>query len=315
MVDSHGRNIEYLRLSLTERCNLRCVYCRDRDLSRPESPLSAAQMERILRAMVSLGINRVRLTGGEPLLCADLEQIVAAANAIPRISDLAMTTNGQLLAYRAAGLKRAGLMRINISLDSLRADRYRDITGGGNVSQVLTGIDAALTCGLTPVKLNCVVIRGVNDNEINDFIALAREQALTVRFIELMPLGGIRDDSRRVSTEEILISHGGGLVEIPPAYSGQPAREYTGPGFRGAVGFISAMSRRFCTECNRIRVTSDGKLRPCLGDNREIDLRESLSQGEDALREAIRIGVYRKPGGHHFSGAFESPRKMNRIGG
>jgi cyclic pyranopterin phosphate synthase len=225
-----------------------------------------------------------------------------------------MTTNAQALAPRAASLKEAGLMRINISLDSLKADRYREITGGGDIAGVFEGIEAAVACGLTPVKLNCVLMRGTNDDEIDDFIALAREKPLHVRFIELMPMGGMRDDARRVTTDEILRSHPE-LQPVAPSYAGQPARDYRAEGFRGTVGFISPVSRVFCNECNRIRVTGDGKLRPCLGDNTEIDLREAMQQGGDILRETIRRTIYDKPKGHRFSQDFVSERKMNRIGG
>jgi cyclic pyranopterin phosphate synthase len=267
--------------------------------------------------MVALGINKVRLTGGEPLMRGDLEQIVAAISATGLIRDLCMTTNAQALATRAAALKKAGLMRINISLDSLKADRYREITGGGDIACVFEGIGAALACGLTPVKLNCVVMRGTNDDEISDFIALARDKPLYVRFIELMPMGGMRNDERRVPTTEILRSHTE-LQPVAPSYTGQPAKDYRAAGFRGTVGFISPVSRVFCNECSRVRVTGDGKLRPCLGDNTEVDLRPALATtvaGDDVLLETIRQAVYNKPEGHHFSRDFVSERKMNRIGG
>jgi cyclic pyranopterin phosphate synthase len=289
------------------------VYCRDGTAPCPEDSLTVTEVERILRCMVALGINKVRLTGGEPLMRGDLEQIVAAISATGLIRDLTMTTNAQALAPRAAALKAAGLMRVNISLDSLKADRYREITGGGDIAQVFEGIDAALACGLTPVKLNCVLMRGTNDDEIDDFIALAREKPLSVRFIELMPMGGMRDDGRRIPTGEILRAHGE-LQPIAPAYAGQPSRDYRGEGFRGTVGFISPVSRVFCNECSRVRVTGDGKLRPCLGDNMEVDLRPAMQQGEEILLETIRLAVYNKPEGHHFSRDFVSERKMNRIG-
>jgi cyclic pyranopterin phosphate synthase len=264
--------------------------------------------------MVQLGINKVRLTGGEPLMRGDLEQIVARIATIEGIRDLTMTTNAQDLASRAAGLKKAGLMRVNISLDSLKAEVYREITGGGDVSRVFAGLDAALSCGLTPIKVNCVLLRGTNDGEIDDFIALARDNPLHIRFIELMPMGGMRDDTRRVPTGDILTAHPE-LQPIENGYAGQPSRDYCAPGFRGTVGFISPVSRVFCQDCSRIRVTSDANLRPCLGDNREIDLRDGMRQGDQALLDIIRRGVYEKPRGHHFSPDFVSERKMNRIGG
>jgi cyclic pyranopterin phosphate synthase len=263
--------------------------------------------------MVSLGINKVRLTGGEPLLRRDLEEIVERISATGQIRDLCMTTNALGLAKRLRALKQAGLMRINISLDSLRPGRYREITRGGDLEQVLEAIDAAIDAGLRPVKLNCVPLRGRNDDEIDDFIALARDKPLHVRFIELMPMGEAGRDSLRISSQHILEAHGE-LRLSAPRRPGQPAEDYQAPGFLGTVGFISPISRVFCDDCNRVRVTSDGRLRPCLGDNTEVNLREAMEPG-GRLLATIRETVFNKPEGHHFNEGFVTERTMHRIGG
>jgi cyclic pyranopterin phosphate synthase len=315
MLDSRGRTIEYLRLSLTERCNLRCIYCRDEAPPNTGQEISAREIGRILSCMVSLGINKVRLTGGEPLLRADLEELIGKISATAQIRDLCMTSNALGFARRAKALRQAGLMRMNISLDSLKPDRYREIARGGDLEEVLEAIDAAIAVGLTPLKLNCVPIRGKNDDEIDAFIDLARNKPLHVRFIELMPMGedGL-DWSLRITTKDILDAHPE-LQPLPPSYAGQPAEDYAAPGFRGTVGFISPISHLFCNDCNRVRVTSDGKLRPCLGDNTEVDLRGALGKGDEELLRVIRETVYHKPEGHHFNEGFVSKRRMFRIGG
>ena len=315
MTDSHGRIIEYLRLALTEKCDLRCIYCRDGTASGPDDTLTAAEIDSILRCMVTLGINKVRLTGGEPLMRCDLEQVVAAITATGLIRDLSMTTNGQTLAPRAAALKAAGLMRINISLASLNPDTYREITGGGSLGKVLEGIDAALACGLAPVKLNCVVMRGTNDADIGAFVNLARDKPVHVRFIELMPIGTMDAAAKRVTTAEILAAHPELTPVSPHGPSPGVAVVYSAPGFQGTVGFISPITKRFCDQCNRIRVTPDGKLRPCLGNNTEVDLRSALAVGSETLLETIRTAVYNKPEGHHFRDGFSANRTMNKIGG
>jgi cyclic pyranopterin phosphate synthase len=264
--------------------------------------------------MTSLGINKVRFTGGEPLMRRDLEEIITEVNAQKAIRDVCMTTNAHGLAARAAGLKQAGLMRLNISLDSLKKERFRQITNGGDIDQVFSGIDAALSAGLAPVKLNCVVIKGQNDDEIDDFIALAKEKPLHVRFIELMPMGGVHNDDLRIANTELLRRHPG-LMPLPAQNAGQPVIEYSAPDFLGTVGFISPVTKPFCDSCNRIRVTQDGKLRPCLGDDMEVDLKEALTHNDDVLLNVIREAIYNKPKKHHFNDGFVSKRQMNRIGG
>jgi cyclic pyranopterin phosphate synthase len=205
-------------------------------------------------------------------------------------------------------------MRINISLDSLNKDRFRTITGGGSVEQVFAGIDAALEAGLFPIKINCVVIKGKNDDEVDDFVSLAREKPVHVRFIELMPMGGARNDDLRVANDALLDLHPE-LSPLPTRFAGQPATEYSGDGFRGTVGFISPVTRPFCNTCNRARVTPDGKLRPCLGDDTETDLIPALEGDDESLLHIIERTIYNKPKGHRFNDGFVSERRMNRIGG
>jgi cyclic pyranopterin phosphate synthase len=332
MQDSRGRRIEYLRLSLTGRCNLACVYCRggtpDGPGGGPGSELSAGEIKRLVPCLTALGINKLRLTGGEPLLRRDLEDIVAWLGTNGEIRDLAMTTNGQGLARRAEALKKAGLGRVNISLDSLKPGRYREITGGGRLEETLNGVRAALDRGLSPVKINCVIMRGRNDDEAGDFIALAREQPLHVRFIELMPFGAGSAGELRVCSAEILASHRElkkikepgefeklGEPGIPGEPGGGSAELYSGEGFLGSVGFISPMSRRFCDACGRVRITADCKLKPCLGDNAELDLRPLLDGPDAVLRSAIEGAIVNKPAGHRFGAGFAPRRTMDRIGG
>ncbi len=316
MIDGYGRNIRYLRLSLTERCTLKCAYCRaDEGLCPKKRELTADQFVKIVRACASLGINKLRLTGGEPLLRRDIVQIVAECAAIEGIEEIALTTNAQQLDGRAPALKKAGLTRMNISVDSLNPDKFARLTGGGELRRVMQAIDQSIECGLLPVKLNAVVVRGVNDDEIDDFIELTRERPIEVRFIELMPLGKLGEDpSKRVPSAE-LIDARPWLHPVSPSYIGQPSTDYQVDGYKGRVGFISAVSHKFCADCNRIRIMSDGMLRPCLGDNGEVSLLPALEQGMDALEQVIRTAILNKPAGHHFEENWKTLRNMSRIGG
>ena len=316
MKDRYGRNIEYLRLSLTERCTLKCAYCRSGEGACPKrSELSARDLVRVVRAAASLGIRKVRLTGGEPMLRRDLLELIAGIRAIDGIAEIAMTTNAQHLPGQAEALRRAGLDRLNISVDSLRPERYAEITGGGSLEKVLHGIDEALAAGFLPLKLNAVLLRGVNDDEADDFIALTRDRPIHVRFIEWMPLGESDRSDARITGDELLAARPY-LIPVPPLYEGQPARDYQIAGHAGRVGFIDPVSHRFCDRCNRVRVMSDGTLRPCLGENTEISLRGALAQGDDAaLAETMRVAIWVKPESHSFCGQFHSEKNMSRIGG
>ncbi len=315
MKDQWGREITYLRLSVTERCQLNCAYCRGYREHAEQRELAAEEFARIARAMAALGVKKVRLTGGEPLLREDILMIISGLRAISGIEEITLTTNGQLLPGKAHLLKDAGLTRINISMDSLDAARYRSVTGGGELAQVLTGMREAIEVGLVPLKVNAVLMRGINDEEIDAFIGLTREQPVDVRFIELMPLGR-GDVSRRVTGEEILKTRPW-LTAIPPRYAGQPSADYVAEGHKGRIGFISPLSHRFCGLCNRVRVMSDGMLRLCLGVDNEISLKEALNQKDDAiLAQIIRDAVYQKPPSHRFEeDGFHSQKDMSRIGG
>ncbi len=314
MIDQYNRKISYLRLSVTERCQLRCAYCRaGEDLCPKKSELSADAMVQIVEACSELGIDRVRLTGGEPLLRRDLTKIIKGIRTIPTIKDISITTNAQDLANQAKGLKAAGLDRVNVSLDSLDREKFKILTGG-EVDKVLDGIAKAIECGLLPVKLNAVLVKGVNDNEIGDFIELARQMPIDVRFIEYMEIGvNPLAAAKRVSSD-LILKQFPQLEKIPPRYFGQPSSDYQIPGYKGRIGLISPISHQFCGDCNRIRIMSDGTLRPCLGRNDEINLLPAIQLGYEALKESIREAIYNKPCGHEF-GKMRLERGMSHIGG
>ena len=276
--------------------------------------LSADEFIRIVRLSAQLGIHKVRLTGGEPLLRKDIIDIVSGIAHISGIDELSMTTNAQFLAEKARQLKTAGLDRINISMDSLDPQRFKEMTNG-DLSLVLAGIDAAIEVGLLPVKINVVLIRGKNDHEVDDFIALTRERPIDVRFIELMPLSHLgHDESLRVDNDELILARPY-LQAVPSRYTSQPSRDYQVPGYLGRVGFISPMSHQFCELCNRMRVMSDGMLRMCLGVDSELSLLEALQQGDAALLQTLREAIYNKPARHLFNEDFISQKNMSRIGG
>ncbi|MGN1014022.1 MAG: GTP 3',8-cyclase MoaA [Butyricicoccus sp.] len=315
MHDWMGRELNYLRLSLTERCNLHCLYCRDGEEGCPiRSELTLEELKTLTACFVRLGVTKVRLTGGEPLLRDDLEQIVQMLSGFPQIADLAMTTNAQGLAERLPALQRAGLRRVNISLDSLDEATYRRITRGGQLHQVWDGIHAALRAGM-PVKLNTVLMQGVNDGEVDDFLRLAKEYPLEIRFIELMPFSHAGQQTTYQMDGEVILSRHPELRPIPCSAAAGPAQRYCAEGYCGTVGLIRPISHAFCRQCNRIRVTSTGKLRMCLGQDEETDLRSLLHGSEEELEQALRTAVYRKPEQHCFASGQAMRRSMNQIGG
>ena len=316
MNDRFGRTISYLRLSLTERCTLKCSYCRAGEGCCPkQSELTQEEFLRIVRAFAMVGVKKVRLTGGEPMLRRDLLAIIAGIRAIPEIDEITMTTNGQHLPGQSRALREAGLNRLNISVDSLQPERYAAITGGGSLSRVLTGIEEAYEAGFDSLKLNVVLLRGQNDDETGDFLALTKDRNLSVRFIEYMPLGETDQAGLRVTGAELLLKHPE-LVPVAPSYRGQPARDYQLPGAIGRVGMIDPVSHRFCADCNRVRVMSDGMLRPCLGSNEEFSLKDALAQESDAaLLAVIAEAIAKKPETHCFDEGFTAEKNMSRIGG
>lgn len=313
--DRCGRQIDYLRVSVTDRCNLRCRYCLPADglkLASPAQVLSYEEIERVVRVACGLGIRRVRLTGGEPLVRRELERLIGKLSAIPGLTDLSLTTNGILLADRAASLKEAGLHRVNISLDSLDPERYRWLTRRGRLGQVLAGAEAALAAGLDPVKLNVVALP--DDGEaLIPLAEMSITRPLHVRFIELMPCPSARTGWQGLlSCEQILerLRRLGELSPAPAPAGGGPARYYRYPGARGTIGVIAAISGPFCSQCNRLRLNSVGRLHPCLFSGEGVDLRAILRSGggEHQIARAIEQAAQCKPDGYpeHLGSATES---------
>lgn len=319
MKDSFSREIKYMRISVTDRCNLRCKYCMPEegvDNLGHGGILSYEEISRIVKASTSLGITKYRLTGGEPLARLGIVSLVENLAAIKGVEELAMTTNGTLLADKAKALKAAGLQRVNISVDSLIYDKYKAITRGGDLYAVFEGIRAALEAGLTPLKLNVVAMKGFNDDEIQNFVKLSIDHPIDIRFIELMPVGkpGKKKDFQYMSSEEIR-NKLPGLISLDRQEGVSELYRYTES--RGNIGFISPMSHMFCSSCDKIRLTADGKLKPCLHTNEEIDLNQVLRTGNDQLLEdTIREAILRKGERHHLNdGAEPVDRGMSQIGG
>ena len=308
LCDPFGRSIRYLRISVTDRCNLRCVYCLPasgvRWLPR-EAVLRFEEIHEIVRVGAQLGINHARLTGGEPLVREGIVELVRMLSSVPHLDDLSLTTNGVLLAKHAQALARAGLTRVNISLDTLRAERFRAITRFGTIGDVEASIGAALEAGLHPVKLNVVVMRGVNDDEIVALGRLTLDRPLHVRFIELMPIGEYFSRERLVPSDEILarLSTLGELRSVDGPGGCGPARSYTWAGARGSVGIIGAVTQAFCAQCNRLRLTATGQLRPCLDQESAVDLIPALRPVVDHehLAQLIRDAVAAKPERHNMA--------------
>jgi len=380
LIDSFNREIDYLRISVTDRCNFRCVYCMPEEgapVAPKEEILTFEEIERLARIAVSLGMSKIRLTGGEPLVRRDIDRLVAKIGALDGLRDFSMTTNGFLLARYAEQFASHGLNRINISLDTLRPERFTRLARRGSLDEVLAGIDAALAANLTPVKLNCVVMRGWNDDEVVEFARMTLEQPFDVRFIELMPINWSKgDDSSSGMQDFFALSapakyrkndqvqlyansematfrsafHGArtpvqtgqldaaqmrqafiGTAEIrtrienvlgpmneAAVVTNGPARSFRLPGACGTVGFISQITNDMCQTCNRLRLTADGMLRPCLMADGEVDLRTPLRDGaSDAdIEELFRLTVFHKPKEHRLEdGLAPVGRNMSQLGG
>ncbi len=325
MSDSYGRRLSYLRVSLTDACNLRCVYCMPEDIRfRPAATLlQDDEILTLVRVAASLGVNKIRLTGGEPTVRHGVVNLVRNIVAIPGIERVVMTTNGIKLAELAGPLAEAGLAQVNISIDSLDPAKFRRITRRGDLADVWQGIAAAEAAGLRPVKLNCVVTRGFNDDEVVELARLSLDNPWEVRFIELMPLGSVADfqQDQVVSSAETrcLIEAALGPLEVVPGHNGHdPARPYRLPNARGQLGFISSVTEPFCEGCNRLRLTADGKLRLCLLRDDEADLLTPLRAGADfvELRRLMAEAAYRKPWGHRLEQHdIAKSREMSQIGG
>lgn len=318
------RSVRTLRISVTDRCNFRCVYCMPEDKidwAPRDSLLSFEEIVEIVRAAVSHGIRSFKLTGGEPLVRHDLPRLAAEIRSEPGVSELSMTTNGALLDSYAVALKAAGLDRLTVSLDTMDADRFRAITRGAAIEQVWRGIRAAVAAGFKHPKINCVAMRGINDDEFADFAALTRETDLTIRFIEYMPLGrtalGGEYEARFIGEPMIREQIERRLGPLEPASKDSgfgPANVWRLRGAAGRIGFISAMSKPFCSTCNRLRLTAEGQLRSCLFDGGEVELRPILrdaGQTESRLRRAFVDCITFKPEVHSYFGN----RQMSQIGG
>ncbi len=326
LTDAFRRAITYLRISVTDRCNLRCVYCMPEAglpwIAKAEI-LSYEEIARIVRAAAKIGVRSIRLTGGEPLIRRGLERLVAMIAATPGIDDIALSTNGLLLAEQARPLRDAGLTRVNVSLDTLRADRFATIARRPGLERVLAGIDAAFDAGLGPVKLNCVVMRGQNDDEVAAFAELTRTRALAVRFIEVMPVveNVAGHTSEYVSATEILdrIRAINALHPVDGPPGNGPARYYAFEGAAGSVGVISPLSHDYCDTCNRVRLSADGRLKLCLFGDHFIDLRTPVRDfaTDEELIAIFRGSMYVKPERHHLDiGQTSSAmRALSEIGG
>jgi cyclic pyranopterin phosphate synthase len=329
LVDTYNRVINYLRLSVTDRCNLNCFYCSAApgqcvaEPSRQE--LTVEDYRQVCEVAVALGIDRIRLTGGEPLLRTDIVQIIGAIAGINGIKDISLTTNGMLLEEMAPDLAAAGLNRVNISLDSLSEDNFRQITRGGRLEGTLRGIERALQAGLVPVKINVVLLKGINDHEIEQFIRLTFNRDLHVRFIEYMPVGGEQVkwaehflEMKRVMEIARSVAP---LHKVQGEHGTGPAQYYTLKGALGNIGLISPLSRHFCAACNRLRLTFDGKLKPCLFSGDEVDLRPALGNREkliEKFREAVALRTDPRLVGSNAderSEQFQGKRFMSQIGG
>lgn len=323
--DSFQRPINYLRISVTDRCNLRCIYCMPPggvSLMSHDDILSYEEIYTVAQAAAELGINKVRLTGGEPLVRLGLPKLVEMLARIEAIDDISLTTNGVFLSRYAAELKQAGLQRVNVSLDTLKPDRFELITRSqSSLSQVLKGVEAARAAGLEPVKLNTVVIAGINDDELLDFAAKTINEEWHVRFIELMPLNGEDIPASRFISAGEMRKRLEGLGKLEPCLPGignGPAKYFRFPQAKGSVGFITPVSEHFCFHCNRLRLTADGKLRPCLLSDYEIDLKAPLRSGASlaGLKKLIEEAVANKPLRHNLAkGYVPRERPFSQVGG
>ena len=317
MIDTYGRQITYLRLSVTELCNLRCRYCMPEDgvcKKRHEEMLTQEEMILAIRAAAALGIRKLRITGGEPLVKSNIVELCRAAAAVDGIEEVCLTTNGTLLPKLAAPLREAGVRRLNISLDTVDAEKFRYITRIGNLEDALAGIEASLEAGFDKIKINSVLIGGFNDDEIPSLAALTQQYPVDVRFIELMPMYDSGDFGPDAFIPYTVVTDR--LPDLSPLPAdGGVAKLYRLPGARGNVGLISPVSAHFCADCNRIRLTADGKLKPCLHSSDEISLK---GLDYDGMVETLRSAILSKPKWHgelSYTERSHAARNMNQIGG
>jgi GTP 3',8-cyclase len=318
LIDNYGRKIEYVRISVTDRCDLRCNYCMPvgfKDYREPANWLTFPEITRLAKVLCEAGTRRIRLTGGEPLLRRNLPELVASLREQTTIQDISLTTNATRLPRFAQDLKDAGLNRINISLDSLRRDKVAEICGRDVLDQVIAGIDSALLAGLAPVKINMVVMPGVNEDEIDAMFQFCRERGLMLRMIETMPMGHTALGAGTVSLQPALerLRQDHGLIPLITELGGGPARYWQTPDGKTQVGVITPISQHFCETCNRIRLAVDGTIYLCLGQEEKIEMRDLLRDHPDddeIIRQALSEGIHLKPERHHFR---ESPEKIVRF--
>lgn len=320
MKDTLGRNINYLRISVTDRCNLRCMYCMPEEgicKKQHQDILSLEEIYEVVKVCSELGVNKVRITGGEPLVRIGITSLIEKISRLENIKDIALTTNGVLLERYSEELKEAGLKRVNISLDTLNEEKYSYITRGGKLNDVMKGIKAAERVGMYPIKLNTVLIGGFNDDEIEAFIELTNESPIEVRFIELMPLGQAAGWAKKhFVSNRLILDRVKELTLVGSEDPSSPATYYKLPGAMGKVGLINPISHAFCGSCNRIRLTADGKLKPCLHSEEEIEVLNVI-RGNGNLKEAIVRAINQKPTQHSLNSKDSNPikRDMYRIGG
>jgi cyclic pyranopterin phosphate synthase len=330
LMDRFGRMHDYLRISVTDRCNLRCVYCMPEEgmeFEPDEKLLSFEEITEVVRVLAGLGVRKLRLTGGEPLVRKNLEQLIGMLSQIPGIEDIALTTNGIYFASRAEKLRAAGLTRVNISLDSLKADRFSLITRGGDIHRVLASIEEAYRVGITPIKLNVVLMKGINDDEIEDFLQMTIDRPIQVRFIEYMPIGHQDEQwkSRYLSLTTVLDrckEKGWNAAASDAVYGNGPSQNFRIDGALGSFGLIHPISDHFCETCNRLRITADGNVKPCLYWSDEFNVRKYI--GDDAAVEELFFRALDiKPQNHEMAQALMNEtqshtptlRRMSQIGG
>ncbi len=318
LVDPFGRTVEYVRLSVTDKCNMRCFYCMPegfKGFEVPENWLTFDEIERVIAAFTRLGVSRVRLTGGEPLVRKGLSDLISKLSALEGLDDLSLSTNATLLSRYAEDIHRAGVDRINVSLDSLRTDRFKEITGNGKLDEVLEGLQAAKDVGLAPVKINTVAMKGVNDDEFIDLVNYCGDMGFTLRFIETMPVGstGRNASSNYLDLQQVISTLSKEFDLIPGVMSGGgPARYYKVRDNDLHIGFITPISQHFCESCNRVRLSVDGSLYLCLGDEHKFELRPLLRHGisDQALEEVIEEAMGLKPKKHEFN---DNPDQVVRF--
>ncbi len=319
MRDSFNRKINYMRVSVTDRCNLRCFYCQPQkefSFLPPEEILTYEELLRLVKLALEMGITRFRITGGEPLLRKNLSQFIKSVVDLDGSEDVSLTTNGVLLSHFIDELWEAGLRRLNISLDTLDAEKYAEITGGGNLNRVLRGLEEAVKKGFSPVKVNVVLLKGIND-DLNPFIELANKLPVHIRFIELMEFSPVEDRFVSCTEARLRLSAYGLIEETSPPQGSGPARYYRLRGMKGTVGFICPYTEHFCSSCNRLRVSASGKLKPCLFSDWSVDLRTPLRQGatDEEIKQLISKALAEKPESRQKAKGKIKGKGLREVGG